>query len=99
MIHPQEVGLGMAMGQGIPALVGAPPYIGENSPPSTGMGTGMVVNFHLIPVLTSPLWEISPSPLSRLRLGKNPRPHFFLLDFSWIISCIIKVVLHKLVKL
>jgi len=83
-----------------PAPVGASPHIREKYPPPTGMGTG--VNFH--PVHASLLWEISSYlfPLFRFQLEKNLHPHFFLLDFSWIVLCnlcIVKVVLYELAKL
>jgi len=67
--------------------------------PRVGMATG--VNFHPVPVPASPLLEIFPSPplLSRFQLRKNLHLHFFLLNFGWILLCIVKIVLHKLVKL
>jgi len=40
-----------------------------------------------------------PSPLFNPRLGKNSYSHFFLLDFNCIILYVVKVMLHKLVKL
>ena len=65
-----------------------------------GMETRTGVNFHPIPVPASPLWEIFPSPFSlfRSRLEKKSHPCFFLLNCSWIVLCIVKIMLYKLIK-
>ena len=87
------MGMGMVMGTGMRMEI------------KFKEGTGTRVNFLPVPVLVSasPLREMfsSPSSLSHPRLGKNPHPRLFFLDFSWIILCdlcLVKVVLHELVK-
>ena len=83
-----------------PSLLG----IGIEINPRVGMGTGIGSILTLSPS-PSPLphFEIYPHPSQNPTFPfpieeKSPSP-FLLLDFGWIILCIVKVLLHKLIKL
>ena len=84
----------------IPAPTGMGTGTGIEINPRAGMGMGTGVNFHPVPVPVTPFVKYSISiPTFPSPVGKNPYSYFFLLNFSCIILYVVKVMLHKLVKL
>jgi len=93
---------------GIPALnwgkMPRPPPMGMGTRmgieinPRAGMGTRKAINFHPHPLLFLASRDIPfPFPFPAFPIP----PRFFFLDFNWIILCnlcIVKLVLHGLVK-